>query len=360
MNAINLLPKNAKTTLKRGMTLVELLTVLFLGSLVISMTFVLYTNTSRSILRQDVIMSQLLNLRAGLASISRDIRGLGNGFSLLGLGQGQMVQMYTKDENGDAVSWFRYPTAGGVAPPFGVAPIYAVDGGKDGADSLYVASLAPDFLSPLGQLEADLTPGDSQLSLTNILDVPSGLEIRDLVKKDDYLAIVPSSGDPVLVEASNDPASLAVIPIKSLPEGGFPNEVSRLPEGSVVYNVKSVVFHSYSIDTLATEKETFLTMNTLESQDDIMAEGIEDLQVAYCFGNDNPADINNYDLNFSGLNTTPNPIKTIRLIMVARSTLADPNGNTFDHILKLNRETAGPADPYPRRFLETSVQLRNY
>ncbi|MDR2301289.1 MAG: PilW family protein [Deltaproteobacteria bacterium] len=342
------------------MTLIELLTVLFLGSLIISMTFVVYTNSSRSLLRQDVVMSQLLNLRAGLASISRDIRGVGNGFSLLGLGQNQMVQIYTKDENGEPNGWFRYPAAGGVLPPFGLAPIYAVDGGEDGTDSIYVASLSPDFIAPLGQLAASVTHADRRLSLTNILEVPGGVDLREIVKKDDYLAVVPSSGDPFLVEVASDPASLTVIPIKSFPSGGFPNGVSELPSGSVVYNVKSVVFHGYSINRQASTNETFLTMNTLESQDDILSEGIEDLQVAYCFGGDNPASLTNYDWAFSGLNNQPEPIKSIHLFMVSRSTLADPNGAEYAHIAHLNHSKVDPPDGYPRRFLETTVQLRNY
>ncbi|MDR2387747.1 MAG: PilW family protein [Deltaproteobacteria bacterium] len=341
------------------MSLVELLTVLFLGSLIISMTFVLYTNSSRSLLRQDVVMSQLLNLRAGLASVSRDIRGLGNGFSLLGLAQNQMVQIYTKDENGNAQSWFRYPAAGGLLPPFGLAPIYAVDGGESGTDSIYMASLAPDFIAPLGQLEASLSHSDHQLSLTNILEVPEGVDLKEIVKKDDYLAVVPSSGDPFLLEVAADPASLTVIPIKSFPAGAFPNGVTQLPVGSVVYNVKSVVFHSYAINTQASTNETFLTMNTLESQNDILAEGIEDLQVAYCLEGGDPANLLSYDGAFNGL-SLDEPIKTIHVFMVSRSTVADPTGATYQRFAHLNHKTVGPDDHYPRRFLETTVQLRNY
>lgn len=346
--------------MKKGMTLIELITVIFIGSLLISMTFLVYTNSSRSMLRQDVIMEQLLNLRAGLAAISRDIRGVGNGFSLLGLGQGQTIMAYTKDQNGDPVAWFRYPNADGVTPPFGIAPVYAMDGGASGTDRLFVASLSPDFSAPLGQLTNPLRPGDSSIKLTGALEIPTGVDIRELAKENDYLAVVPTSGLPVLIEVAEDPTALEEIHIKAMPGGDFPDGSTHMPGGSVVYNVKSVVFHGYAIGTQASTNETFLTLSTLDSENDIMAEGIEDLQVAYCFGSDDPAILANYDQDFSGLNTTSSSIKTIRLVLVSRTHRHDPYGKTFARIEALNHTTLAAPDNYPRRFLETSVQLRNY
>jgi hypothetical protein len=310
-------------------------------------------------LRQDVIMEQLLNLRAGLAGISRDIRGVGNGFSLFDLGQSDMILVYTKDQNGDAVDWFRYPSAGGVTPPYGIAPIYAIDGGQN-PDELYVASLSPDFVSPLGHLSTGFRSSDSSIKLDNLLDFPSGVSEKEIIKKNDYLAIVPPAGSPVLVEVDTDSSDLSSITIKSLPSGNFPNGFSEYPAGSVVYNVKSLVFHAYKVGTSAETNETFLMMDTLDSQNDIMAEGIEDFQVGYCFGDSDPSNLTNYDLDFSGLNNTTDPVKTIRLVLVSRTSRPDPYGKTFNRIPALNHTAVGPSDHYPRRFLETSVQLRNY
>jgi hypothetical protein len=161
------------------------------------------------------------------------------------------------------------------------------------------------------------------------------------------------------VEVADNTSDLSKIDIKSLPSGSFPNGISSYPSGSAVFNVKSVVFHSYKVVD-SSPNEAFLMMDTLDSQNDIMAEGIEDLQLAYCFGSDDPSKLSNYDLDFAGLNTTGSPIKTIRLVMVSRTSRPDPYGKTFARIAALNHTAVGAPDNYPRRFLESSVQLRNY
>jgi hypothetical protein len=349
------------------MTLMELIVVIFIGSLLLSMTFLVYTNSSRSMLRQDVIMEQLLNLRSGRASISRDIRGAGTGYTLLGLGQSGMVQMYIRDNEGVA-RWFKYPNAGGDAPPFGVAPIYSMDN-DSGPDVFYVASLAPDFTSPLGNLSDDLTPYVTQISLTNVLGIPAGVDPREIVKANDYLAIVPSGGDPILVEVLDDPSSLATIKIKPLPDEDFPDGISSSTQGALVYNVKSVVFHSYKVVDCAVtanqavrarvcssynDDSSYLVMGSQDSQDDILAEGIEDLQIGVSTAADPPSTY----LNFNGYKSA-SPIKSVKLVIVSRTTKPDPYANSFARISALNHEATG-SDHYPRRFLETIVQLRNY
>ncbi|MDR0621596.1 MAG: PilW family protein [Deltaproteobacteria bacterium] len=358
MIAFKLKPEANDKANKRGMSLIELITVIFIGSLLLSMTFLVYTNSSRSMLRQDVILEQLLNLRAGLAGISRDIRGVGNGYAMLGLGQSQPILMYTKDAAGDAVSWYQYPVVDGVTPPYGVAPIYAVDGDQN-PDSIFVASLSPDFTAPLGRLSQPLESSSLSIKLSNQLEMPLGVDPKEIIKRHDYLAVVPATGPPILIEVDTDSTNLEEIAIKRMPAGPFPEAVDYAV-GSTVYNVKNVVFHSYKIGTQGTTNETFLMLDTLDSENDIMAEGIEDLQAAYCFGDDDPSNLSNYVQDFSGLNTTDNPIKTIRLVLVSRTSRPDPYGKTFNRIPALNHTSLGPPDSYPRRFLETSVQLRNF
>jgi prepilin-type N-terminal cleavage/methylation domain-containing protein len=360
MNAINTKSKAPGRQYKEGMTLIELITVIFIGSLLLSMIFLVYTNSSRSMLRQDVIMEQLLNLRSGLNNITRDIRGAGNGFSLLGEnGQAQMIQVYNKNDQGEATSWFRYPAVSGVTPPFGMAPIYAVDGDQ-APDSVYLSSLAPDFASPLGILDATFHSSDSSLSLTNVLEKPASVDMKEVVKKNDYVAIVPTTGDPVLVEVKDDVTDLSTINIKNLP-GPFPNGISDYPSGSIVYNVKSVTLHNYKVDVNSATNETFLILDALDTEDDIMAEGIEDLQIGYCFADCDPTNLSSYVLDFNGLNTSASLIiKSIHVVMVSRTSRPDPYGKTFSRIPALNHTTLAMADSHPRRFLEATVQLRNF
>jgi prepilin-type N-terminal cleavage/methylation domain-containing protein len=360
MKTITFEPEPAIGPLKRGMTLIELITVIFIGSLLLSMVFLVYTNSSRSMLRQDVIMEQLLNLRSGLAALTRDLRAAGNGFSIFGVAQGGMIQLYNKNEAGEATTWFRYPAAGGVTPAHGVAPIYAIDGDQ-APDSIYICSLSPDFSTPLGILASDFASSASTLNLTQTLTVPSGMNMKEVIKKNDYLILVPTTGmDPVLVEVDADVTDLSVIRIKDLPDGGFPNGMGDIPAGAEVYNVKSVIFHRYKVGVNDPTNETFLVMDTVDSSDDIMAEGIEDLQLGYCLGNDDPSILGNYVLDFNGLNNTGSDIKSVRVVMVSRTSRPDPYGQHFSRIPALNHTAVGTTDSYPRRFLETTVQLRNY
>jgi prepilin-type N-terminal cleavage/methylation domain-containing protein len=363
MSLINMKPKAIPTPLKNGMSLIELITVIFIGSLLLSLVFLVYTNSTKSMLRQDVVLQQLLNLRQGLAASTRDARAIGNGFRLLGLpSQGQLVQIYRKDNDGKATEWFRYP---GEAN-FGVAPLYSVDGGDDGPDSIYMCALAPDFSAPLGELKDDFHPGDDELSITKELVVPSGLDLSEIVKENDYLALVPNSGGPVVLVETKKVHDLTRIEVKDLPSGNFPGGAAAVEAGARVLNMKSVYFHRYKIGALAGSDETFLMMDTLDSTDGIVADGIEDLQIGYNFGDSDPAENVNYDLDFNGLVTVgpvPSesvPVTAVRLAMVSRTSKPDPYGRTFKRIEKLNHTQLLPPDSYPRRSLETKVQLRNY
>ena len=124
-----------------GMTLIELLTVVFLGALLLSMVFMLYTNSSRSYMRQESAMEQLLNLRGGFAAIARQIRMAGNGYAMLGLDQSEPIQIFLKDEDGNPSGWYKHPDQ----PLHGARPIFGSDGEEDGTDSITVCSLGPDF-----------------------------------------------------------------------------------------------------------------------------------------------------------------------------------------------------------------------
>jgi hypothetical protein len=288
------------------------------------------------------------------------MRIAGNGFSMIGLKkQNQLLQIYNKDESGAATTWFRYPAVPGGPTTPGVLPVFAVDGDQS-PDSITICSLAPDFASPLGALDQDFHSGDTALRLKPSLSVPTGLDPHELLKPNDYLAIVPPTGDAVLVEAVSDATDLETISIKHLPAGGFPNGVGELPAGSEVFNVKSVTLHTYRIDESPATNETFLIMDTIDSTGDIMAEGIEDLQMAYCFGEDDPSNLSKYTngIDFASLDDTF--LRTVHLVMVARTSKPDPYRNSFNRIVALNHTELADPDAYPRRYLETTVQLRNY
>jgi hypothetical protein len=333
------------------MTLIELLTVVFLGTILLSMVFLLYSNSSRSYIRQEATMEQMLNLRGGMAGISRQIRMAGNGYGLLGLNQNQVIQVYIKDSDGIPVGWFRYPSSS----TDGVRPIFGTDGGVSGTDTITICSLSPDFATPLGMLNAEFNASSTKLSLENTIELPAGLDPSEVLKPNDYLALVPGDQPPILVESASDGTNLTEITIKKLPSS-LPNGMSSLPAGTKVYNVKSVSLRTFSVDTV----NNFLVMDSNEVTGDLMAEEIEDLQIAYCLGSDDPGDLSKYVHNFDGQDLKSKPVRTVRLVMISKSSTPDPYRGTFSAVTALNHTSVGAPDSYVRRFLENTVQLRNY
>ncbi|MDR3203662.1 MAG: PilW family protein [Deltaproteobacteria bacterium] len=335
---------------RSAMTLIELLTVVFLGSLLMSMVFMLYSSSSRSFMRQESVLEQMLNLRSGISGVSRDLRMAGNGFSLLGLNQNQFLQVYNKNEDGSGSSWFKYESGS----DFGVKPIFSIDGSQ-APDSLTICSLAPDFAAPLGMLETGFTSSSDSLKLSEVLTFPAGLD-DEVLKSGDYLALVPASGSPILVQATSDGSNLTDIDIAPLPSGTLPNGVTEIGAGSLVYNVKSVRLHTFRVNTT----DNTLVMDSDEAEGDILAEDIEDFQVAFCLGDDDPSNLANYVHDLSGQDLLSRPVKAVRIVVISRSPREDPYKGNHLPIPALNHTVVGGPDNYVRRLLETTIQLRNY
>lgn len=334
-----------------GMTLLELLTVIFLGLLLLSMVFMLYSNSSRSYARQGDIMEQALNLRGGLANLSRQIRMAGNGYTLLGRNQDSFIQVYLKDENGAPLEWFKYP---GFAKS-GIRPIWSGDGGLDGPDSITICALAPDFATPLGVLATEFRPSNGRLDLDSVLEIPAGLPVSEVLKPGDWLALVPATGDPILVESDDDGSNLSRIKIKPMPSS-LPNGIAGIASGSAVFNVKTLTLRTYSIDPAT--RSLLMTSDMVAG--DLMAENIEDLQVAYCLAPNDPGVLSSYLDKLDAQDLSEHPVKAVRLFMVSRSARPDPYRNTYQPVTAYNRTVVGPPDGHIRRFLENTVQLRNY
>jgi hypothetical protein len=334
------------------MTLVELLTVILLGSLLLTMVFMLYSSSSRSYIRQGEILEQTMNLRGGLANLSRQLRMAGNGFNLLGLDQGSLVQIYLKDEAGKPTGWFQYPGSS----VFGARPVWGSDGGASGPDSITICALAPDFTTTLGSLAMDFAPSHDQLRLDQVLEVPAGLDPKEVLKPGDWLALVPLSGHPILVEADADGSDLRDIKLKPFP-GSFPNGVASIPSGTPVYNVKTVTLRTYRIDPA----NNTLLMDSDMVNGDLMAENIEDLQISYCATGE-PGIFSSYNYDLSSIDLVKDPVKAVRVVISSRAARPDPYHNKYQltPIPSMNRTVYGPADEHMRRQLENVVQLRNY
>ncbi|MDR1296131.1 MAG: prepilin-type N-terminal cleavage/methylation domain-containing protein [Deltaproteobacteria bacterium] len=380
---------------RQGMTLLELLAVVFIGSLLLSMVFGVYTSSSRTLLRQEQTVEQLLNLRSSMALITRELRTAGNGYSLLGLGQGDKVVVYRRNDDGTPLDWFYYP--GSPADKPGAYPVYDVNqpysntADQFKGDAITVCSLAPEFAAPLGYLSADYNPSTQTLSLSSPLEVPPDFLEADkdeIVKAGDAIALVPpgalTEGNyPVILEVASDwswttypvLSSIKVAPVPDRP-GGMPFSYG---EGSKVVNVKNLRLRTFKIcygreaSCSATGEDTgsgdearypFLLMDTLDSRNQILADGIEDLQTGYYFGNDiGDATVSNV------LDVTSDPVKrselrAIRVVLVSRTqspdSLAKSNSYSRLDTAPLDHYDSATRDRFPRRKIDSVTQLRNF
>jgi type II secretory pathway pseudopilin PulG len=344
---------------RSGMTLFELLAVVLIGSLLLSMLFLVYTNSSKSLLRQDIALQQLTNLRSGLAAITRDLRSTGNGYRLLNLNQEDLIHVYTRNSDGSPNEWYRY--AG--TTEYGVKPIHSVDS-STAPDEITLFSLSPDFATRLGELAQDFTASSGTLRLRSVMTVPTDSDstirqmlIREVLKPGDAIAIVPpkSTGyHPIILESLSDATNLTEINFAPVPSTSVLS--NPVPEGSEVFNVKRASLRRFWVKPEG--EATYLMLDTLYSNEEIVAEGIEDLQLGYYTGTDSISDANMTE-TLSGLDV--NPVKAVRIVLVGRTIKRDTYSSGYPKLVALNHNpSADPPDGFPRRKLDTIVQLRNY
>ncbi|MDR1396050.1 MAG: prepilin-type N-terminal cleavage/methylation domain-containing protein [Deltaproteobacteria bacterium] len=348
MTPCRLNPVNVK--LRRGLTLVELLTVMLLGSILISMSLLIYITTSRSYVRQDAQVEQMLNLRSAMAFISRDLRVSGSGYSLLKVPQKTRILAYSKTAAGQPDSWFHYP---GEAEA-GVQPIW-FSGATDKPDVISVSYMAPEFSAPLGRLAADLNAGAESLSLTpeSVIDFPAGLDKAEILAPGDNIAVVSGQRAVILDTVSYD--NLETIKVLKSP-AAFPAGFS-FPAGALIYNVRKFTVHTFRVDP----DSGALLLDTLDDTGEILAEGIEDLQIGFTIRNEDPFVEANLIQDFDTYSASgfTDDLTLSRVVLVSRSQTRDPYNNTYPRLSALDHPAVG-ADAFRRRSLEALVSLRNY
>ncbi|MDR0548770.1 MAG: PilW family protein [Deltaproteobacteria bacterium] len=351
-------PSTKKSGHKAGLTLVELLTVILLGAILISMALLIYITTSRGFMRQESLVEQMLNLRSAITFIARDTRMAGNGFSLLNMGQNNKILVYQKNDAGEPLDWFRYdPTK----PVFGVQPLW-FEGHDDGPDVLTIAYLAPEFSAPLGRLGELYRANDAVLKLepATILDYPAAINPNEVLAVRDQLAVVAPSGEAIILESLDNASDFPDINVGPTPSSFPPGYLSggdNFPQGSLVYNVRRLYVHSFRVDTATNS----LYMDTLRETGELLAEGIEDLQVAFAVAKADPAVEDNLVQVLTGydLSKSENVLKVARIVLVSRSATKDPYSNVYPKIQALDHKPLGQ-DSFRRRALESVVSLRNF
>ena len=287
-----------------GFSLVELLVVLVLMVVVTAAAFTLFQIGARHEARQQDVLNQAQNLRTALHALARDVRMAGNGLNFIGA---RRLDIYVDPALFDANTqrepgWFRYRDA----EEYGVRAIYGTNGECNGGSAPICPPppgadiCAPDTLTvfraeienplALGHLGATFTPGtDSTFSIKEAVTL--GENIAD----GDILAVAAGTRAVVVQARLSGSGSSNVIavgprfnPGATLP-GGF-----SFPEGSMIYNLRNIVFVTYYIDRgpnhnrlMANYHDGTLTTEVTDIEGVAnthllaVAGNIEDLQVAY-------------------------------------------------------------------------------
>lgn len=351
-----------------GMTLVEMLVSVVVGMMILALVVLIYNSASRSYVRQDAQIEQTQNLRVGLYSIIRDLRMAGGGFNIIGLSQAQRIQVPVY-LSGQPATWFTYPGD----PVSGAVPIFGVDGGSTGTDSVTVCWLGLESATPIGVLANPLSGGNDRLTLRQSPPQPSDANAAgdELLRGGDMLLVVDGSGNAMAVKTAldTDPTAQVIKFENNLP-APLPNSLASWPAGSQVFNIKSLRLVTYSI---AANSSLIANLHGRDLGDAdatgavLVAPNIEDLQLRYFSAGTNPAISagGREGLNVATLQTLNGPPPTLRIrgvsvALSSRSSAVDPHDQKHSPYKIFNHQDVGPEDKFPRRLLTETVQLRNY
>jgi hypothetical protein len=220
--------------------------------------------------------------------------------------------------------------------------------------------MAPEFSIPLGILEDAYDANDPELQLmsSSLIEFPASIDPNEILAVGDELAVV--YGDrAVILEATNSASTnLENIGVKPTPSpfpSGFFSSGTNFPSGSYVYNVRKMYVHSFRVDTA----HDYLLMDTLDETGDLLAEGIEDLQVAFTEAKTDPSEEASLIQKLEDNTLSQKTLTLARVVLVSKSPTKDPYSNSFPRIQALDHKPVG-ADQYRRRVLETVVNLRNF
>jgi len=383
-----------------GFSLVELLVVVVLMVVVTAASFTLFQIGARHEARQQDVLNQTQNLRTALYTIARDVRMAGNGLTFIG---SRLLDIYVDSSVFDpntqeAAGWFRYRDA----DKYGVRAIYGTNGecsppgplpnppklcpppaGQPVCESDTLTIFRAEIENPLslGHLSTSFTPGtDSALTLRESLTVGQTIANKDI------LAVAAGTRAVIIEIDSLGSGSVSTLPLGArfnpgstpMPGGGF-----TFPEGSMVYNLRNVVFVTYYIDRsanrnrlMANYHDATLTVGTTDVEGDstlnptvggnnphllAVAGNIEDMQVGYflaAVGHEGPElEANGVikglepDINESGLDDGGGKFaRLVSLALTARSSRNREGGS----------RAGSTADDYTCMGLSENIALRNF
>lgn len=287
-----------------GITLVELLVVVLISVIVVAVAFTLFRVNVSYYVKEDARLEQDQNLRAAMASVSRDVRMAGNGFALLGPpNMLQFIQVWTPahvleelDDKGafqttSAPGWFRHADADPA--DLGARAIFGVDGESDFPDTLTVFRAEVESGTPLGYLSQDFTYSGESLELVS--EFPEGaLRCNDIVALVNGDRAVLAEVEPADTDLRGQPVNPSKF-VKISYGGRFTPPAGTafgFPAGAAVYNLRDVTFVTYYLaGTNLMADYHDLDLNSGQDGDGhppgvVVASNIEDFQVFYFFNDD--------------------------------------------------------------------------
>jgi type IV pilus assembly protein PilW len=333
-------------TRARGFTLIEMMISMALFGLIAAgaMSLVMAgTRAQTHSSRVDVAQSAL---RAGIDFISRDVMMASAGAS---------TGLITRP-NGTVVNAVDFATTNNNTNNNGTAAtdkldLYLVDGTVSSESVVAVATGA-----------TTLAVTYEQSPLSGVFSVASHpfVQISDLRTA----VVVP------LTVATNTGTTSAALTIGTVPAGvSFAtNSVYVLPSRHVVYEISKTVFTAAN----AFSNTSMLTMTINGVGPQPLAEGVEDMQIAYGFDTNadglvtevgTAADDDEWLYNKTGDTVlaamTIDKLRVIRVTLVAKSTSVD-SGATFNTIPIYEDHTQIAGDGFIRRVLRTEITVRNF
>ncbi|MDR2339197.1 MAG: hypothetical protein LBF40_03555 [Deltaproteobacteria bacterium] len=362
--------------MRDGLTLVELLVVVFMSLIVTGVAFSIYRLNASYYYKEDSFLQQSQNLRVALYTITRDVRMAGNGISVLGSSV-QLVRAYspTKEtKTGDASpitdtnttpSWFRY--ADGTDD--GIMGLYGIDGGTVNADTITIFRAEAESGNSLAKVSSD--PSGSTLYLSEDLPDKAVLPL-DIIAVANGSDAVLLQVDDSFVEGSNE------IPIKlngrftpSTLSFGFPFTFA----GAYLYNFRDVSFVTYYVDQTKNQLMADYHDNGRTGWDDtarqsfIVAYNIEDMQIYYFYNEDT--------VDMAALTTTPDvsfarlekdPVKAVTVGLTSKAPYGEgPCTQQRPRLFNRLQDHPGMTSPncsildnHPRSVLVQTVFLRNF
>lgn len=322
-------------TRARGFTLVELMISVGLFGLIASGAMSLVMSAVRAqshSTRVDVAQS---GLRAGLDFITRD---------LLSASAGARSGTIRQGWNGVDVPSIAILTANNSATLPDALDLYLVD-----------ATVWATVTAPVIAASTSITVNSSV-----------GFAINDVVQISDLTTAM-------LVRVTGIPGATT---INIANPNTFPPSVTTFAAGSWLFKSRHVRYAVDLTNVSATANEGMLTMDLFDganwtSNAQPLAEGVEDLQVAYGFDDTTPPDgvifgpdpgANNDEWIFNAagdaLPASLANLRAVRITLVTRSTLAEPG--TFTARPKAEDHAAGTADGFFRRVIRSEVTVRNF